>query len=54
MAARVLVMLPDGAVMGTPAELERSSDPRVVSFLRADADESVAESLAVESVPAHA
>ena len=53
MAAEVLVLLPDGAVMGTPAELERAVDPRVVSFLRADADEDVAESIASESVHAH-
>src|SRR5262249_53578768 len=53
MAAEVLVLLPDGAVMGTPAELERAVDPRVVCFLRADADEAVAEPIASESVPAH-
>jgi phospholipid/cholesterol/gamma-HCH transport system ATP-binding protein len=53
MAAQVLVLLPNGAMMGTPAELEHSSDPRVVSFLRADVDESIAEALANDSVPAH-
>ena len=53
MASQVLVLLPEGAVMGTPAELEQSGDPRVVSFLRADAEESVAAALAVESLPAH-
>jgi len=42
MAARVLVLLPDGAVEGTPAELQRSTDPRIVSFLREDVDESLA------------
>ena len=39
MAAQVLVLLPDGAVEGTPAELQRSTDPRVASFLNPDLDD---------------
>jgi phospholipid/cholesterol/gamma-HCH transport system ATP-binding protein len=42
MAAHVLVLLPDGAVEGSPAELRESSDPRIMSFLREDIDESLA------------
>jgi len=33
MASRILILLPDGAVAGTPDELRRAGDPRVVSFL---------------------
>lgn len=33
MAARVLVLLPDGFVEGSPAELRASTDPRVAAFL---------------------
>ncbi len=33
MAERVLVLLPDGAAVGSPAELQLSTDPRIVSFL---------------------
>jgi phospholipid/cholesterol/gamma-HCH transport system ATP-binding protein len=39
MATRVLVLLPDGAVEGTPAELQRSTDVRVASFLNPEIDE---------------
>lgn len=42
MAERVLVLLPDGAVEGSPVELQHSTDPRIVSFLREDVDESLA------------
>jgi len=38
MASKVLVLLPDGAVEGTPAELQASTDPRVASFLNPDLD----------------
>lgn len=41
-AERVLVLLPDGAVEGSPADLQHSADPRIVSFLREDVDESLA------------
>ncbi len=37
MAERVLILLPDGAVSGTPQDLQRSEDPRVASFLDLDA-----------------
>lgn len=37
MASRVLVLLPDGAVEGTPDELRHSPDPRVAAFLNPDA-----------------
>jgi phospholipid/cholesterol/gamma-HCH transport system ATP-binding protein len=36
MADRVVLLLPDRKVEGTPAELERSTDPRVVEFLQED------------------
>lgn len=51
MASRVLVLLPDGAVQGTPDDLRQSSDPRIASFLAEDVDESVARSVDVESMP---
>lgn len=51
MASRVLVLLPDGAVEGTPAELQRSTDPRVASFLNPDLDAAVASSATVERAP---
>ncbi len=38
MASQVLVLLPDGAVQGTPDELEHSRDPRVAAFLHPDID----------------
>ena len=38
MAAHVLVLLPDGAVEGTPEELQRNTDPRIVNFLSEDVD----------------
>jgi phospholipid/cholesterol/gamma-HCH transport system ATP-binding protein len=51
MASEVLVLLPDGAVQGTPDDMRRSTDPRIASFLAEDVDESVARSLTVESMP---
>jgi phospholipid/cholesterol/gamma-HCH transport system ATP-binding protein len=51
MASQVLVLLPDGAVQGTPDDLRRSTDPRIASFLADDVDESVARSADVESLP---
>jgi phospholipid/cholesterol/gamma-HCH transport system ATP-binding protein len=41
MADHVLVLLPDGAVEGTPAELQASTDPRIVAFLSDGEDLSV-------------
>jgi phospholipid/cholesterol/gamma-HCH transport system ATP-binding protein len=38
MASKVLVLLPDGSVEGTPAELQASTNPRVASFLNPDLD----------------
>jgi phospholipid/cholesterol/gamma-HCH transport system ATP-binding protein len=51
MASQVLVLLPDGAVQGTPDDLRCSTDPRIASFLAEDVDESVARSVDVESMP---
>jgi phospholipid/cholesterol/gamma-HCH transport system ATP-binding protein len=52
MATRVLVLLPDGAVEGTPAELQASSDPRVASFLNPDLDAAALNELGhVEAAP---
>ena len=52
-ADRVLVLLPDGAVSGSPAELQRSTDPRIVAFLSEEVDEALALTDApVESMPA--
>ena len=42
MAAHVLVLLPDGAFEGPPQALRESHDPRIVSFLSEDVDESLA------------
>ncbi len=42
MADRVLLLLPDGAIAGTPAELRASTDPRVAAFLTEEADEALA------------
>lgn len=36
MASNVLILLPDGAVEGSPEELRRSTDPRILSFLNED------------------
>jgi phospholipid/cholesterol/gamma-HCH transport system ATP-binding protein len=33
MADHVIVLLPDGVVEGSPAELQRSTDPRIIAFL---------------------
>jgi phospholipid/cholesterol/gamma-HCH transport system ATP-binding protein len=52
MASRVLVLLPDGAVEGTPEELQASADPRVASFLNPDLDAAALhEAGRVESLP---
>ncbi len=39
MADHILLLLPDAAVEGTPADLQASDDPRVRAFLGADVDE---------------
>jgi phospholipid/cholesterol/gamma-HCH transport system ATP-binding protein len=41
MADHVLVLLPDGAIEGSPADLRGSTDPRIVSFLTEEVDESM-------------
>jgi phospholipid/cholesterol/gamma-HCH transport system ATP-binding protein len=38
MAEHVLVLLPDGAVEGSPADLQRSTDPRIRTFLQEETD----------------
>lgn len=38
MAARVLILLPDGAVEGAPADLQHSADARVAGFLQPDVE----------------
>lgn len=40
MADRVLMLLPWGVVEGSPSELQRSADPRVVGFLNEDIEDS--------------
>jgi len=53
MADRVALLLPDAAVEGSPAELRRSTNPRVVGFLDEGADERpVAPALGARSAPA--
>jgi phospholipid/cholesterol/gamma-HCH transport system ATP-binding protein len=42
MGDRVLLLLPDGAVEGTPAELHGSDDPRVAAFVREEAEDALA------------
>lgn len=55
MASEVLVLLPDGAVEGTPAELQASTDPRIASFLNPDLDAAALhEAGRVESLPGRA
>jgi phospholipid/cholesterol/gamma-HCH transport system ATP-binding protein len=55
MASNVLILLPDGAVEGSPEELRRRSDPRILSFLNEDVDESHADTDApVEFLPVNA
>jgi phospholipid/cholesterol/gamma-HCH transport system ATP-binding protein len=52
MATCVLVLLPDGAVVGTPAVLQTSTDPRVASFLNPDLDAAALhETGRVEALP---
>ena len=41
-AERVLLLLPDGVVEGSPAELQGSHDPRVTTFLSGEFDAAVA------------
>lgn len=54
MASQVLVLLPDGAVEGTPTELQASTDPRVASFLNPDLDAAALhEAGRVEALPSH-
>jgi phospholipid/cholesterol/gamma-HCH transport system ATP-binding protein len=42
MADHVVVLLPDGPVQGSPAELRASTDPRIIAFLSDGEDPSVA------------
>jgi phospholipid/cholesterol/gamma-HCH transport system ATP-binding protein len=42
MADHVVVLLPDGAVEGSPAELQASTDPRIIAFLSDGEDVAVA------------
>jgi phospholipid/cholesterol/gamma-HCH transport system ATP-binding protein len=51
MASQVLVLLPDGAVEGTPDQLRASRDPRVASFLDPDVDAALASAAHVERAP---
>jgi phospholipid/cholesterol/gamma-HCH transport system ATP-binding protein len=52
MAAQVLVLLPGGAVQGSPDELERSPDPRIAAFLHPDVEAALrAEAGEVEVAP---
>ena len=41
MADHVVVLLPDGPVEGSPDELQRSTDPRIIAFLSDGEDASV-------------
>ena len=55
MASQVLVLLPDGAVEGTPAELQAATDPRIASFLNPDLDAAALhEAGRVEALPSRA
>jgi phospholipid/cholesterol/gamma-HCH transport system ATP-binding protein len=52
MASSVLLLLPDGAVQGTPAELQGSKDPQVASFLNPDLDAAALHEVGrVEALP---
>jgi phospholipid/cholesterol/gamma-HCH transport system ATP-binding protein len=52
LADRVLALLPDGAVSGSPTELRMSTDPRLVAFLNEEVDEALAlTDVPVESMP---
>jgi len=51
MADRVLLLLPSGPVIGSPAELRASSDVRVTSFLNEDPDPNEGDE-EVETLPA--
>ncbi len=50
MASRVMIVLPDGIVVGSRDELRNHADPRVQAFLTADRD-SPAQDHAVEVLP---
>ncbi len=39
MASQIVVLLPDGLVVGSPQELQNHNDPRVKAFLTADRDQ---------------
>jgi phospholipid/cholesterol/gamma-HCH transport system ATP-binding protein len=55
MAASVLVLLPDGALQGTPAELQASTDARIASFLNPDLDAAALHEVGrVEALPGRA
>jgi phospholipid/cholesterol/gamma-HCH transport system ATP-binding protein len=55
MAANILLLLPGGAVEGTPAALQASDDPRVDAFLNPDIEAALrAEAGPVEVAPAGA
>ncbi len=43
MADRILVLLPDGAVAGTPEELQSSSDQRIYNLLSEEVSEDIAD-----------
>jgi phospholipid/cholesterol/gamma-HCH transport system ATP-binding protein len=51
MADRVLALLPDGAVEGSPAELKRSTDPRLMNFLNEDLQGGEVADAEVEVLP---
>lgn len=51
MASQVLLLLPDGAVEGSPAELQASTDQRVASFLDPNLDAALAGTTHVEVAP---
>jgi phospholipid/cholesterol/gamma-HCH transport system ATP-binding protein len=51
MASQVLVLLPDGAVEGSPQELQSSTDARVASFLNPNLDAALAGATHVEVAP---
>jgi len=51
MASQVLVLLPEGAVEGTPDELRRSTDARVAAFLSPNLDAALAGTARVEVAP---
>jgi phospholipid/cholesterol/gamma-HCH transport system ATP-binding protein len=52
MANRILLLLPHGAVEGTPTELRASSDRRVISFLSEDPQEDTEADEDLDAPPA--